>query len=37
VLAPIRVVMPTLVGTLDIQADQFDVLAPALPPPAVVR
>ncbi len=37
VLAPIRVVMPTLVGTLDIQADQFDVLAPALPPPSVVR
>jgi hypothetical protein len=36
-LAPIRVVMPTLVGTLDIKADQFDALAPALPPPGVVR
>ena len=37
VLAPIRVVMPTLVGTLDIRADQFDVLAPELSPPGVVR
>ncbi len=34
-LAPIRVLMPTLVGTLEIEADQFDVAAPA--PPAAPR
>lgn len=27
-IAPIRVVMPTLIGTLEIQADQFEVLDP---------
>lgn len=33
-LLPIRVVMPTLLGTLEIEADQFDVLpAAAVPPP----
>jgi hypothetical protein len=31
-MAPIRVAMPTLIGTLKIQADQFD--AAATPPPA---
>lgn len=31
VMAPIRVVMPTLLGTLEIEADQFDVL-PAVTP-----
>ena len=31
VMAPIRVLMPTLIGTLKIQADQFDAAAP---PPA---
>jgi hypothetical protein len=29
VMAPIRVVMPTLIGTLEIAADQFDVQPPA--------
>jgi CBS domain-containing protein len=35
VMAPIRVVMPTLIGTLEIAADQFDVQpsAPASVPP----
>jgi hypothetical protein len=28
-MAPIRVVMPTLIGTLEIAADQFDVQSPA--------
>jgi hypothetical protein len=28
-MAPIRVVMPTLIGTLEIAADQFDVQPPA--------
>jgi hypothetical protein len=28
-LAPIRVLMPTLIGTLAIEADQFDTVAPA--------
>jgi hypothetical protein len=34
VMAPIRVSMPTLVGTLEIQADQFDILPPLTPTPA---
>jgi hypothetical protein len=35
VMTPIRVVMPTLIGTLEIAADQFDVMpaAPAAAPP----
>lgn len=34
-LAPIRVLMPTLVGTLEIGADQFDTVAPMpMPTPA---
>lgn len=32
-LMPIRVVVPTLIGTLEIEADQFDVLPAAVPPP----
>jgi hypothetical protein len=32
VMAPIRVAMPTLIGTLKIEADRFDA-APTLPPP----
>jgi hypothetical protein len=36
VLAPIRVLMPTLVGTLEIQADQFDSI-PAATPAALPR
>jgi Protein of unknown function (DUF3108) len=31
-IAPIRVLMPTLLGTLEITADQFESLAPPLPP-----
>jgi Protein of unknown function (DUF3108) len=31
-IAPIRVSMPTLIGTLEITADQFESLAPPLPP-----
>ena len=34
VMAPIRVSMPTLIGTLEIQADQFDILPPLIQPPA---
>jgi hypothetical protein len=34
VMAPIRVSMPTLVGTLEIQADQFDILPPLPEAPA---
>jgi hypothetical protein len=34
IIAPIRVSMPTLIGTLEIQADQFDILAPAPVTPA---
>ena len=34
VMAPIRVSMPTLVGTLEIQADQFDSLPPLPEAPA---
>jgi hypothetical protein len=33
-LAPIKVLMPTLVGTLEIEADQFDTVAPAQAPAA---
>jgi hypothetical protein len=34
VIAPIRVSMPTLLGTLEIEADQFDAVAvPVTPPP----
>ena len=41
-IAPIRVVMPTLIGTLEIQADQFEILDPlplpvAAPPTASPR
>ncbi len=36
ILAPIRVLMPTLVGTLEIQADQFDSI-PAATPAALPR
>jgi hypothetical protein len=32
VMAPIRVVMPTLLGTLEIAADQFDVSSAAATP-----
>ena len=39
VLAPLRVAMPTLVGTLKIEADRFDSAAtpssPSKPPPAM--
>jgi len=31
-VAPIRVTMPTIIGTLEIRADQFEILPP-LPPP----
>jgi hypothetical protein len=38
-IAPIRVLMPTLIGTLEIQADQFEAAAlppsPIMPPPNV--
>lgn len=34
VMAPIRVSMPTLVGTLEIEADQFDILPPLPEAPA---
>jgi hypothetical protein len=42
VIAPIRVVMPTLIGTLEIRADQFEILDPlplpvAAPPIASPR
>lgn len=33
-VAPIRVTIPTLLGTLEILADQFDVLAPQAPTPS---
>ena len=33
IIAPIRVTMPTLIGTLEIQADQFEMLAPPAPSP----
>jgi len=36
-IAPIRVLMPTLLGTLDITADQFESLAPPLPPATPVK
>ncbi len=32
IVAPIRVTMPTLIGTLEIEADQFKILAPPLAP-----
>jgi Protein of unknown function (DUF3108) len=34
IVAPIRVTMPTLVGTLGIQADQFEPVVPVVPAPA---
>jgi hypothetical protein len=37
VIAPIRVLMPTLLGTLEIAAEQFDVIAAPLPPPETLR
>jgi hypothetical protein len=37
VIAPIRVLMPTLLGTLEIAADQFDTIAAPLPPPETLR
>jgi hypothetical protein len=34
IMAPVRVLMPTLIGTLKIQADQFEaVVAPSTPAP----
>jgi hypothetical protein len=35
IVAPIQVVMPTLIGTLKIQADQFEALAPLPAPPGM--
>lgn len=37
VIAPIRVLMPTLLGTLEIAADQFDTIAAPLPPAETLR
>jgi hypothetical protein len=35
IIAPVRVLMPTLIGTLKIQADQFESLAVPVTPPGV--